>query len=460
MQGTILLLDEISTNRIMLKVLLSSAFYHVVQADCVKDLQSLIQRTQPDLVVTAMNVSDGSVQDVLRVVRSGPLTCYTPVVAITSENDQQARLAALNAGANDVLTHPISDILLQARIRSLLRDRNDHNALHPVPQATGQCGLAEADATFLQPAHVALVTQTPARALHWRMRLSNHLAHRITTCQFKNISNVMTTKPDAVVVEMKDEAGPRLAAELCARGRSRDTVVLGVATGQDPYLVADAFDRGAHDVMQDGFDAEELAVRLRFQLRKKESTEKLRATVKKDLRAAHTDPLTGLYNRRFAIPHVANIAREAEDERSGYALMLADLDHFKKINDAHGHVAGDAILAEAARRMKDVLDEEDMMARIGGEEFLIAIPKIAAPLALSIADDLRNRVNGKGFHVVGHRKPIKMTVSIGLLCGPVSKIKNRDDAEIFRDLLDRADHALYAAKHRGRNRVSLVRNAA
>jgi two-component system cell cycle response regulator len=396
---------------------------------------------------------------VVKQVRSNPQFSSTPILAIASENDQTARLAALSAGINDVLIHPINDHLMQARIRSLLRDQGQVDALRPPEQRA--IGLAEPVADFSTPAHVALVTATPARASHWRMRLSEHLPHRITTSQFTDISNVMNAKPDAVVVEISDDKGPRLTADLCARGKLRDMAILGVATTEDPYLVADALDRGAQDVMQGDFRPEELALRLTSQLRKKASAAQLRATMKQDLKAALVDPLTGLYNRRYAVPQLAQLAREAELQQTCYAIMLADLDHFKQINDAYGHVAGDTILTETAKRLREPLSGSDLVARIGGEEFLIAVPHMPKALALSMANAVRNQINARPFRVDASPKPIDLTISIGLLCGPIPGLKQcSSDDEIARYLIDRADRALYAAKGHGRNRVSLVRDAA
>ncbi|WP_234416699.1 two-component system response regulator [Ruegeria sp. Alg231-54] len=122
-QGTILVLDGTSTNRIMLKVKLTAAWYHVVQTEKLQGLAGLLSRTRPDLVLAAQTLPDGSAADVKRLVMANAELADVPVVAIAPQNDKAARLQALSDGLDDVLAAPFKDTLLLARIRSLLRAR-------------------------------------------------------------------------------------------------------------------------------------------------------------------------------------------------------------------------------------------------------------------------------------------------------------------------------------------------
>lgn len=124
-QGTILVLDGVSTNRIMLKVQLTAAWYHVVQGDRLQGVDALLRRTQPDLVLVAQHLPDGTAADVKTLVMQEPAMRDVPVVAITPQNDKAARLQALSAGLDDVLTYPFRDTLLLARVRRFLRARAD-----------------------------------------------------------------------------------------------------------------------------------------------------------------------------------------------------------------------------------------------------------------------------------------------------------------------------------------------
>src|SRR6185312_6896004 len=127
--------------------------------------------------------------------------------------------------------------------------------------------------------------------------------------------------------------------------------------------------------------------------------------------------------------------------------LVMDIDHFKAINDAYGHPAGDAVLREFARRVQKAVRGIDVACRLGGEEFVLAMPETDASLALLVAERLRQKIASEGFRLTEQREPIEVTVSIGIaaVAGP------GDSSEA---LVRRADEALYRAKRNGRNRVA------
>jgi two-component system cell cycle response regulator len=127
--------------------------------------------------------------------------------------------------------------------------------------------------------------------------------------------------------------------------------------------------------------------------------------------------------------------------------MMLDLDRFKSINDNHGHGAGDDVLREFARRLRESVRGIDLVSRIGGEEFLVIMPDILAEDAERVAQRVRSSVEDVGFPVTDIKTPIHVTVSIGLAF-------HRPD-EAGSALTGRADAALYASKNQGRNRVTL-----
>lgn len=464
MQGTILIIDPVSTNRIMLKVLLSAAWYRVVQADRIGGLSALLHRVRPDLIVTAMALPDGDAIALRSALLADPATALIPIIAITAQNDRTARLRALAAGIDDVLGQPLNDTLLQARIRNLLRIRSSAEELRQDGIAPESLGFADAAAGFVSPvrsATVALVTREAATGAIWRNRLKAQAPHHLTAYRLGAVQDLLSEPvPQAIVVELAGAAetsGLRLLADLRARSATRQAAVIAIGDPSNPRLAAEALDRGAHDVLADGFCAEELALRLAAQLRRKARSDHLRDTLRDGLLAAVRDPLTGLYNRRHALPHLAQVARDAAGSGRCFAVMLADLDHFKRINDRYGHPAGDAVLAEAARRMQATLRPVDMIARVGGEEFLIVMPDTGAAAAARAADRLCRAIDGTAFQVSGADAPVHVTTSIGVVAGPyTSGVADQTAA----NLIFQADRALYDAKGAGRNQVSLARPAA
>ena len=470
MQGTILILDAIATNRIMLKVQLSAAYYHVVQTDRMQGLATLVQRVKPDLVITAMNLPDGTAIDVYSALKNSPQSEDVPVLAITGENDNAARLRALDSGVQDVMSHPIDDKLLQARIRSLIRAHagSDDLPLHATGRtgfgAPGSYGLNESARPFAPLARVALITRRAATSSAWHSALKDALDQPVLFQEKHDALDAGADQAaDAYVVEITDDpsrGGLNMLADLRARTSTRNAAVIAVVSPPDASLAAEALDRGAHDVLQSGFCARELALRLRAQLRLKIRSDEMRASVMNGLRAAIVDPMTGLYNRRYAMPHLNRIIEEATLADSNFAVMIADLDHFKKINDRYGHPTGDAVLVEAAMRLRQRLRPCDMIARIGGEEFLIVMPDTDKRAAIRAADRLCRQINAKPFWVRGAGQSIPVTISIGLVVGNPAKTKCSDPEPSASHLIHQADRALYEAKDGGRNKVTLIPPAA
>jgi len=159
---------------------------------------------------------------------------------------------------------------------------------------------------------------------------------------------------------------------------------------------------------------------------------------------AATDGLTGLYNRRYFDSAFARELSRCDRSSSSLALLLADIDHFKTFNDTYGHAMGDLVLKKVAGILSGALRKADVLARFGGEEFVILLPNVTARGALESAERLRESVAGAGIHPGGPSK--RVTVSIGAALFPT-------DASDSESLLKAADEALYEAKHLGRNRV-------
>jgi diguanylate cyclase (GGDEF)-like protein len=161
--------------------------------------------------------------------------------------------------------------------------------------------------------------------------------------------------------------------------------------------------------------------------------------------SALRDSLTGIYNRRYFVDRVRSEMAYALRHRTPLALLLFDVDHFKQVNDAFGHLAGDAVLAAVARHVQRIIRSEDVFARFGGEEFAVLSRGIAAAGALRLADRLRAAIETHTFCYEGRQIPV--TISIGVAWVPAPGVASAED------VIACADRALYEAKRAGRNRV-------
>lgn len=162
-----------------------------------------------------------------------------------------------------------------------------------------------------------------------------------------------------------------------------------------------------------------------------------------------TDPLTGVNNRRFFDQRLLEEVARTKRHAMPLACLLLDIDRFKNINDTHGHQVGDQILIEVARLMRTQLRGSDLLARYGGEEFTALLTHTGRATALEIAERIRTAVAGHEFIIPGHDN-LRVTLSIGVA---LLEAPGTDIQEESARLVACADHALYAAKHDGRNRV-------
>jgi diguanylate cyclase (GGDEF)-like protein len=160
------------------------------------------------------------------------------------------------------------------------------------------------------------------------------------------------------------------------------------------------------------------------------------------------DPLTGIYNRRYLQDRLGSEVAYCRRHSTPLTLFLLDIDHFKHINDAHGHSVGDDALRMLARTLSDLTRQEDVLARYGGEEFALVTRGIDCQKAVAFAERVRSSVELQRLSL--ERGALSLTVSIG--------VAHCDRGEICNSqaLLEKADRALYAAKHAGRNIVSLA----
>jgi two-component system cell cycle response regulator len=203
-------------------------------------------------------------------------------------------------------------------------------------------------------------------------------------------------------------------------------------------------DAGAVDYIVKPFDQDELVARVRAALR----TKSLRDGLARQ--AAH-DPLTGLLNRRELDARAVGAVALARRHRRALSCLMLDLDHFKSVNDEHGHAAGDVVLHESARRLTATCRVSDIVARYGGEEFVLLLPETPAQAAVVLADKLRWVLAETPIETGGGRVSIRASIGAAAFT---------ESMETPANLIAAADEALYVAKDLGRDRTELHAGAA
>jgi diguanylate cyclase (GGDEF)-like protein len=161
------------------------------------------------------------------------------------------------------------------------------------------------------------------------------------------------------------------------------------------------------------------------------------------------DPLTGLYNRAYFLEQLGATAEAGAARGLGLAVLMLDVDHFKRVNDTYGHDSGDAVLREVAQVLRECTRSEDLVARYGGEEFILALTVAAPDQATERAERIRAEIAARKVFAGGDN--LRVTASIGLTFARPGRARSPQP----KDLIIAADQGLYQAKHAGRNRVVL-----
>jgi len=459
MPGRIVIADDVPTHRIILKARLSAAAYDITTTASGAETLAVVQADPPDLIILADSISAHNGKDLCRRLKSSPATAMVPIILLSDLPCCSTRLAGLQAGADVVLDRLPEDRLLRARIRNLMHRRASEDELARAGSEGKTFVMGDPGLTYMPPGQIAIIAPSLSEGLRWRNELAICLRDRITVLDPLTALLALSgePKPDAVIIAenpaMPGEAITLLSDLRCQTATLRAAIVVIQAAPNTEHAIM-ALDLGVSDMLHYGFNAPELAMVLRRELARKTRDDITRAALKDGLRLAATDPLTGLYNRRYALPQLNHVGQMAAETGEEFAVLVLDLDRFKRINDLYGHASGDAVLVELSARMERSLRRDDFLARIGGEEFLAVIRNCDLSAAQTTAERLRAAVASEPVDLPGGRGTVPMTLSIGLVIG------GRATSCDASTLIDWADRGLYTAKADGRNQVTVSKTAA
>ncbi len=258
-------------------------------------------------------------------------------------------------------------------------------------------------------------------------------------------------RPDVVVCDlvMPGFDGLKFLSLRAAKTELAQIPVIMLTSEDDLERKMEVFDRGAADYVVKPFSDKELVARVRVHYRVKALQDELLQTNARLETLSIKDSLTGLYNRRHLDVVLVRELQHMQRYHVPMALMMIDLDHFKRVNDTYGHAMGDEVLRNVSRLIASSVRATDFVARFGGEEILLVLPHTSGAAAADLAERLRVRIGDLPHSSNG--ETVRCTASFGIAAFLPSEAPLQVDA-----LLQRADEALYAAKHAGRNRVSVA----
>ena len=420
-RGTLLLVEPDTALSDLLSLSAASRGFTVEVARTTADAHRMLEQAIPVAVVLTVSEQAETDDDSIRKFVGDLGARSIPSIVLTDSTDFGKRVELTRLGAQGFLRPPVeAEHVLDAAERLVDRLRFDDMTVLAVDDDPAVLAVV---ADVLGVAGISVSTLDAPFAL-W--------------------ATLEEAPPDLLIldVDMPGVSGFDLCRVVRADARWAQLPVLFLTGSSDPHIAREVFEAGADDYVSKPVDGSELIMRIANRL------ERLRLY----RRLADTDPLTGVHNRRKAIEELTRLTRLLRRDGKPLSVALLDLDRFKSVNDLHGHLAGDQVLRELGSHLQRSFRGEDVIARWGGEEFLVAMYGTSAESAAAKLTD-----------VLEHFASIPFTSASGV---SFSASFSGGVAEIPGDGIDlpavcrRADVALYAAKARGRRRVLTVGAAA
>jgi two-component system cell cycle response regulator len=454
MSARVLVVDDIPVNVRLLEAKLSAEYFDVVTAGSGAEALRVIGEQPPDIILLDVMMPEMDGFEVCRRIKADAGTAHIPVVMVTALSDSSDRVRGLEAGADDFLTKPVNDLALFARVRSLVRLKTVMDEWRLREETCGKFDLlgvgGQTEEDDGNDADVLLVESSGPTAdrmietlqgCNDRVTMVHNSVDAMAACRSGSFDLLI------VSLSINGEDGLRLCSQLRSQEETRQVPILLVIDDFDTPRLVKGFDIGANDYLIRPVDTNELVARARTQIKRRRYQDRLRSNYERSLSLALTDSLTGLYNRRYTVRHLDGLMSRTRDNGKPVSVLLFDIDHFKSVNDTYGHAAGDTVLQAIGQRASANLRGTDMVARFGGEEFVVVMSDTPRDLAAMVAERIRERIATEPIKLAdGGPTALTVTVSIG-----VATSGGGDTTP--DDILRRADAAMYRAKAAGRNRV-------
>jgi two-component system cell cycle response regulator len=455
-RSKILVVDDDPMNVKLISAILSKDDYAIVTAYGGEEALRMTRAENPDLILldVMMPVMDG--YQVTREVKGDPATAGIPIIMVTALNGTEDKVRGLESGADEFLTKPVNRAELLARVKSMLR----------LKQYRDQLMLrTSSEQAFAYPATPAPISKAASHRQKVLLVEDNAKDLRL-------FSGQLAEQPYDVVVAADGEAalqhalaggidlllldiflpgidGFDVCQQLKASAETRDIQVVLITCLNDLDGKIKGMELGADDYLIKPVDGRELTARIKALLAKKSYLDQLHSHYEQALSSAISDGLTGLYNHAYFKKFLGLELKRSLRQNYPTSLLMLDLDNFKSLNDRFGHPAGDRVLQDMARIIKDGIREVDLAARYGGEEFAVVLPYADTDGAMIVAQRILEAVRAyrpEG-DLAGRMEGI--TVSIGLATCPA----DNDQAD---NLIKTADRLLYKAKASGKNCIAAV----
>lgn len=446
----ILIVDDEPINVKLMSAILSSEQFAVVSAQDGMTALEIISKEKIDLILLDVMMPGIDGYQVTQELKNNPQTKNIPVILVTALHSKEDKIRGLQAGADEFLTKPVNKFEIIARVKSMLKLRRYQEQMDIRKEFEKPLAGSLLEPTSGINVQCVLLVDDNPKDLKLIQQLLSDEPYSLRTAKTGEdaISIALSEEIDLILLDviLPGLDGYKVCQFLKNSSKTRDIQILMVTCLSDLDSRLRGVEEGVDDFFVKPIDSRELKSRINTLLKKKAYLDQLHSHREETLSSAISDRLTRLYNQGYFKRYL-----EAEISRSlnrGYliGLIIADLDDFKKYNDAVGYPFGDEILREFANIIKRHIRETDFPARYSGERFAVVFPYAEKNNILKIAESIRKSLEQHIFAGADDLAFAHITTSIGVAFCP-------EHAGNADDLIEKADYMLYRAKKLGKNRV-------
>ena len=388
--------------------------------------------------------------EVIKILKNNPQTKNIPIILVTALSGQNDRMQGLDVGADEFISKPVNKTELLARIQSLLQLKQYQEQLNlRVKSDKNESYSTKGD--HKRP-RILLVEDNEKDIKLIQTLVKNEPFELVLTHSGEEAIEMVSK--ERIDLILQDILLPGINGfDVCHYVKNKketaDIQIVMITCLSDLESRLKSVSHGVDDFLVKPIDSRELKARIHVLLKKKACLDRIHSHFNEALGMAITDGPTGLYNHSYFKRYLEMEIERSLNQDYPIALVMMDLDNFKKYNDTLGHFVGDKILQEFATIIKNNVREIDLPARYGGEEFAVVFPYIEKASILRITDRIQNALRDHVFPAECHSPLGNITTSIGVAFCP-------SDATTANDLIDKADFMLYRAKKAGKNRTCMT----
>jgi len=389
---------------------------------CGQDALNLLEHEQVDLICFAYELSDMNGVDMFIAARANKLLHHQPGLMFTSTHAKSVVDRALDAGVTECFA------------------KSNLPQLEQFVEKFAASNRGRIDGSVL-------LVEDSSSATVFYSRILEHMGLHVQNCRSAEEAVVLVDHQhfDLVITDYilagVETGFSVIRAVRNLSGRKSMTPILVISAFDNTARKVEILRNGANDFVAKPVVAEELEVRVTNLITMRKLMRRLESQHEAMKLIAMRDQLTSLYNRHYLDSVLPELMEDARERKQPLAVVMIDIDHFKKINDSHGHKTGDQVLELVAGAMQRFFRNNDVLVRLGGEEFVVILPNMALEQAYDRAEELRGRIESL--------QPCNIAVTVSLGVTVLA------DDERYEDLFSRADAAMYRSKKNGRNRVEV-----